>query len=157
MAIIHSLVYQPSRTELTTPARYNRVPVDTVNLIAGHGIAGDFKAGRNPKRQLNIMSREILDELSERGFKTKPGEMGEQIVIRGLDIEVLPYGTRLQIGDSAIVELNKIRTPCVWFEEIQGLPHEKTDGHMGMMASVIESGHVRVGDEVFVLPVPEKL
>jgi MOSC domain-containing protein YiiM len=153
MAIVHSLVYQPACTEYKSPARYNRVVAESLYLIAGHGIEGDFKAGRNPKRQLNIMSREILDKLSDRGFKTAPGEMGEQIVIRGLDIESLPSGTRLQIGDTAVVELNKIRTPCVWFEEIQGLSHEKTDGHMGMMASVIEAGQIAVGDAVPVLKV----
>lgn len=148
MATIASLVYQPARSEQTPPYHYNRVPVEQVILLANHGIEGDYKAGRNPKRQLNIMSSETLLGLSAEGFKTGPGELGEQIVIRGLDVGTLKAGDRLQLGAEAVIEVHTHRTGCEWFELIQGQSRLDTAGRLGVMASVITGGRVAVGDEV---------
>lgn len=148
---IHSLCYQPSESRYEEPYHFNRVSVDTVNLIANHGIEGDFKAGRSPKRQLNIMSLELLDAMRAEGFKTDPGEMGEQIQISGLDMMTLKSGDRLQFGESAVIEIVKPRTGCSWFELIQQKPVKSTVKRLGMLAQVIASGEVRVGDPVTVL------
>lgn len=153
MGEIVSIVYQPEATDVTHGEFY-RVPIDVATLLAGHGIDGDRKAGRNPKRHLNIMMRETLDELMPCGFKTEAGAMGEQLQIRGIDIESLPSGTHLKLGDSAIVRLNKFRTGCVWLEHIQGRDCADTEGKLGLMASVIASGDIRVGDAVEVVPMP---
>lgn len=156
MSQIVSLAYQPTRTRQEPPDRYNRVPVDQVTLIAGHGIEGDAKAGHNPRRHLNIMSLEMVEALRAEGFKANPGELGEQVVIDGLeDIVKLPRGTRLQMGDSAVVQLNAPREPCERFEQIQDTPLETAINRVGVMATVIAGGVVRVGDPVLVLvPVP---
>lgn len=151
---IESIVYQPQATDITH-GQFYRVQIDSAQLLAGHGIDGDRKAGRNPNRHLNIMMRETLDDLARYGYKTSPGEMGEQIQISGVDIESLPAGTLLQIGDSAVICLNKPRTGCVWLERIQDKPVNKTVGKLGIMATVIDSGVIKVGDAVLVLPVPE--
>ena len=154
MGVILSIVYQPEATDVTHGEFY-RVPIDEAQLISGHGIEGDRKAGRNPKRHLNIMMRETLDSMANCGFKTAPGEMGEQLQIEGIDIESMAPGTLLKIGDTAIVRLNKPRTGCIWLEHIQGKPCADTEGKLGIMASVIESGMIRPGDKVTVVTVPE--
>lgn len=153
MSNIHSIVYSPGRSkEKEQPYRYNRVPAEQVELIAGHGIQGDFKAGRHPKRHINIMTREILDELAEAGYKTGPGEMGEQVVVSGLDVVALDEGALLQLGESAVIRLNEPRTGCDWLEKVQGRETRHTaKNRLGMMATVIESGTVKVGDEVRVM------
>jgi MOSC domain-containing protein YiiM len=151
MITIHSLCYQPTLSEDKAPFHYTRIPVNSVNLIAGHGIEGDRKAGHNPKRQLNIMSYETVAILQGEGYKAQPGELGEQIIVNGIDIAALPSGTRLQLGESAVIEVVNARTGCDWFEKIQEKPKANTVGRLGMMATVIENGIVRVGDEVRVL------
>ena len=151
MIEIVSLCYQPGKSEHKEPYRFNRIPVNTLNLIAGHGIEGDWKARRNPKRQLNIMSYETLEQLREEGFKTNPGEMGEQIVIRGLDVMSLTKGERLQIGDDAIIEITAERSPCEWLELIQGKPLEQAIKRVGMLAKVLDTGTIKVGDSIKVL------
>lgn len=156
MGRIVSIVYQPLATDVSEK-RFNRIPINEAQLIAGYGIEGDRKAGRNPKRHLNIMMRETLDGLVDCGFQTAPGEMGEQIQIQGIDIENMESGTLLKLGDTAIVCLNKPRTGCVWLEHIQAKPCEDTEGKLGIMASVIESGRIRLGDTVTLLEIPEKL
>jgi MOSC domain-containing protein YiiM len=150
MGEIISLVYQPSASIHKPPYRYNRVPADTLNLVEGHGIEGDHKAGRSKTRHLNIMSTETVAELREEGFKTNPGELGEQIVISGINVAELPTGTQIQLGESAVIQITKPRTPCDWFALIQGQSETLVEGRVGMMAKVIASGTIKIGDSVVV-------
>lgn len=147
---IAHLLYQPAPSEDKEPYGYVRVPRETVTLIAKHGIEGDCKAGKNPKRNLNIMASETVAQLAAEGFKTQPGEMGEQIQLSGIDVNNLKRGDRLQIG-SAVVEITMLRTGCSWFEKIQTFSPSVVKGRLGQMASVIEGGEIRVGDPVRVL------
>jgi MOSC domain-containing protein YiiM len=151
MITVHSLVYQPSQSEQTAPYHYNRVVTDCLNLIAGHGIEGDYKAGRNPRRHVNIMSLETLRELEREGWQVGPGQLGEQIVISGLDIATLPPGSQIRLGDSAVVEITKLRTGCEWLEQIQGKTPDDAAGRLGALGSVITSGSVCVGAPVVVI------
>lgn len=151
MSEIYSIVYQPTPSVHQPPYHYTRVPVDHARLIAGGGIAGDRKGQGNPKRQLNIMSFETVEALRAEGYKADPGELGEQIIVRGLDVALLQPGQRLRLGDQAVIEIYKPRTGCDWFEQIQEKPRQNTVGRLGMMAGVVVEGEIRVGDSVQVL------
>lgn len=142
-----SIVYKPESNEAKPEGRYLRVPLQTANLVVGHGIEGDRKGG-HPRRQLNIMSAETLNTLAGEGYNIEPGQMGEQMVVSGLDVDTLPVGTLLQLGDTAIIEVTIPREGCDRFEAIQGFPREKTTGRVGIMARVVESGQINIGDSV---------
>ena len=148
---IVSIVYQPAPSAFKEPYQFCRVPIDSATLIEKHGIEGDRKAGRNLNRQLNIMSRETLDQLAEQGWQTAPGQMGEQIVLAGFDVMDLPRGAIIQIGDTAQVELLGRRTPCSWLAAVQGKNHEAVENLVGRMAGVLVGGRIRVGDKVIIL------
>ncbi len=147
MGTIASIVYRPEQNH--PKDHFSRVTLQTANLIVGNGIEGDLK-GSNPARQLNIMSRETLDTLATEGFMTAPGQMGEQIVVSGVDVNTLPEGAQIQLGD-AIIEVYKPRTGCDRFEAIQGLPPSQAAKRLGVIAGVIKSGTINVGDPVIVL------
>lgn len=149
MTQIASIVYKPTGVD-EPQDDYLRVDLDEANLIAGYGIEGDVKGG-NPNRNLNIMSYETLTNLRTRGFYTEPGQMGEQIVIHQLDVDNLPAGARVQLGDSAVIEVVKPRTGCDKFERLQDRKREEAAGQMGVMAKVLVGGQIRVGDPVKVL------
>ena len=153
MAEIYSLVYKPENDD--APDHYTRIPLEHARLVEGHGIEGDLKGDGNPDRQLNVMSYETLVALGGEGFKTQPGQMGEQIIVRGLNINVLPAGARLQLGDSAVIEIIKLRTGCDRFEAIQGKPRTDAAGRLGVMARVVKGGVVAVGAEVKLLEAVE--
>jgi MOSC domain-containing protein YiiM len=150
MSEIESIVYSPQHLEAQPPACYTRIPLESARLIEGRGIEGDRK-GNHPERQLNIMSAESLAGLSREGYKIGPGEMGEQIIIQGLDVDALTSGDRIQIGAEACVEVVRPRTGCDRFERIQGLTKEQASGCLGMMAKVVTGGTIRVGDSVTVM------
>ena len=151
MAAIYSIVYQPLNRQYDDPmGEYIRVPVESAELRANHGIAGDKKAGHNPVRQLNLISQEWLEVQRAKGYKTAPGQFGEQIIISGLAVETLEPGMRLQLGKEACIEVTKQRTGCNRFEAAQGKSVEGL-GALGVMARVISSGTISVGDPVTVL------
>lgn len=156
MSKIYSLCWQKVPSEPVEPYHYSRDSVDRVNLIAGHGIEGDLKAGHHPDRHLNIMSFETLETLRAEGFKTNPGEMGEQIIVSELIIDSLIPGTQLQFGDEAVIEITKPRTGCEWFELVQGKSPKEAVNRMGVMAKVVKSGVVNIGDPIRVLETAAK-
>lgn len=149
MAEIVSIVYRPKDKEARKEWPFTRVPLDTALLVENYGIQDDVKGG-HPKRQLNIMSREILDELAAEGFKTGPGEMGEQIVLGGLNVETLEPGTQIQLGD-ACIEIIEKRNGCDRFELAQKKARSLVKNRIGVMAVVVQSGAIRVGDPVSIV------
>ena len=117
MPQIVSIAFSPP-TSLPRPEdRYHRVPSVTAHLIVDAGIQDDRKSKRG-RRQINIMSAATLARLGEEGFTTAPGAMGEQIVVDGIEVDNLPEGTRIRLGQSAIVEVTCPRTGCDRFEHI---------------------------------------
>jgi MOSC domain-containing protein YiiM len=149
-----------------------------IRLLEGLGVEGDAHAGvtvkhrsrvrRDPAqpnlRQVHLVHAELHDELRARGLAVAPGEMGENVTTRGIDLLGLPTGTRLCLGRDAVVEVTGLRNPCVQLERIQpGLLEAVVDhddaGNLvrkaGIMAVVVAGGDVRAGDAIGVeLPPP---
>ncbi len=153
MARVVSLVYTPRDVAERRPQdRYARVAVERVRLVEFHGIEGDAK-GNATKRQLNVMLAETLAALGEEGFQVQPGQMGEQIILAGLDPAALVEGARIKLG-TAIIEIGIPRTGCARFEMIQGQSRTLAQGRLGSLATVATTGDVAVGDAVEVLSLP---
>jgi MOSC domain-containing protein YiiM len=144
---------------------------DGIRLVAGVGVEGDAHAGatvqhrsrvaRDPTqpnlRQVHLIAGELHDELRARGFPVVPGEMGENVTTREVDLLALPTGTRLRLGASAVVELTGLRNPCRQLDGLQpGLKgavlDRGADGSLvrraGVMAIVLVDGEVATGDRV---------
>jgi MOSC domain-containing protein YiiM len=110
-------------------------------------------------RQVHLIHTELHDALVAQGFSIEPGDMGENITTRGIDLLALPTGARLRIGGSAIVEVTGLRNPCRQLNAFRpGLMEatlERTpDGALirkaGVMGVVLASGVVRPGDIIVV-------
>jgi MOSC domain-containing protein YiiM len=151
---------------------------DSITLLAGLGVDGDAHRGktirhrsrvrRDPdepnRRQVHLIHGELHDELRAAGFAVEPGQMGENVTTRGVDLLALPAGTLLRLGDSAVVEVTGTRNPCKQLDRIQPGLMQATldrdeDGRLvrkaGVMGIVVEGGEVRPGDAVAVqLPPP---
>lgn len=147
MATIASITPKPKGER--PERRYLRERVAQGELVAGHGLAGDSKA--LPSRQLNVMFADVLASLAAEGFDATPGQMGEQLVLAGLDPAARAAGTRLRLGEAAVIEILKPRTGCSRLVAVQGKPLAEVAGRLGVMAQVVEGGPVWVGDPVVVL------
>ena len=149
-----------------------------IRLLAGLGVEGDAHQGvtvkhrsrvaRDPTqpnlRQIHLIHAELHDELRAAGFVLSPGEMGENITTSGVDLLGLPTGTRLRLGDAAMIEITGLRNPCRQLDGLRPglmaatLAHD-ANGNLirkaGVMGVVITGGDVRVGDAIAVdLPAP---
>ena len=150
--------------------------VGVIQLVADLGVEGDRHCGplmknhnrfRGPRqlpnvRQVHLMSVELQAAYTEAGFAVRPGEMGENITTRGIDLLSLPAGAVLHIGGAAI-ELTGFRTPCFKLDKWkQGLKAACLDvgpngesRKPGVMGVVIAGGAVRPGDAIRVNLPPE--
>lgn len=146
-----------------------------VLLHAGLGVDEDAHAGRTVRhrsrvardptqpnlRQVHLIGSELFEELALQGFRVQPGDLGENITTRGLDLLGLPRGTRLRIGASAILEVTGLRNPCAQIDDFQaGLLRavlgRDAAGELvrraGIMAIVLADGTVRPDDPIAVDP-----
>lgn len=140
-----SIAHTPAGIDPRPPDHYARVALDVAALQPGRGIVTDRKGAR-PERQLNVMARETLDQLGAEGYRTGPGEMGEQLVLAGLDVNRLPAGTRVRLGEEAVIEVIQPRTGCDRLRRVQGCTPAAVKGRLGVMARVLTGGTIRVGD-----------
>ncbi|MFE0512775.1 MOSC domain-containing protein [Streptomyces sp. NPDC058964] len=144
---------------------------ESITLLAGLGVEGDVHAGVTVKhrsrvaadptqpnlRQVHLIHEELFDDVREAGFRVAPGELGENITTRGLDLLRLPEGTLLRIGAEAVVEVTGLRNPCLQIDDFRrGLLKQVVgrDGagnvvrRAGIMSVVRRGGVVRPGDTV---------
>src|SRR5262245_38948780 len=109
MGQLVSIVYTPSDIDPRPRDHYARAPLELAVLSTLAGIEGDRK-GSGRERQLNVMAAETLAQLGNEGYRTAPGEMGEQLAVSGIEIDGLAPATRLRIGAEAVIEVMEPRT-----------------------------------------------
>jgi len=107
-------------------------------------------------RQVHLIHAELLDDLNAAGFTVKPGDMGENITTRRLDLLALPTGTRLTIG-TAVIEVTGLRNPCIQLDRFQqGLMQATLDRDnagnrkAGVMGVVLVGGDVLPDDSIHI-------
>lgn len=146
---------------------------DSIRLLAGLGVEGDAHAGETVKhrsrvrqdptqpnlRQVHLIHAELHEELTSRGLPVGPGEMGENVTTRGIDLLALPVDTIVKLGDTAQVRITGLRNPCSQLDSIHDglmdatLDRDEQGGLIrkaGIMGVVVRTGEVRAGDRITV-------
>ena len=144
---------------------------DSIRLLAGLGVEGDAHLGETVKhrsrvardpsqpnlRQVHLIHAELHDALRSAGFPLSAGQMGENITTREVDLLGLPTGTRLRLGDMAVIEVTGLRNPCAQLNRIQPGLMAATLGRdeqgrvvrkAGVMGIVLVGGTIRPGDPI---------
>ncbi len=85
-------------------------PVGGIVLREQAGIEGDAHAG-DWHRQISLLAEEDIESMKEKLDTLRPGDFAENITTRGIDLAVLPIGTRLYIGDVCL-EVTQIGKEC---------------------------------------------
>lgn len=160
---------------------FSKAVEESITLIEDYGVEGDAHAGKkiqhvflakeDPERrnirQVHLIASELFSDLSsglssnngDNGFSVSAGQLGENITTQGIDLLSLFTGTRLHIGNDAIVELTALRHPCIQIEEFQkGLlkrvVHKNSDGKIvrkvGVMGIVLVGGVVKSNDDIII-------
>ncbi|MFG3250373.1 MOSC domain-containing protein [Streptomyces sp. NPDC048187] len=144
---------------------------DCIRLLAGLGVEGDVHAGVTVKhrsriaqdptqpnlRQVHLIHEELFAEVGAEGFEVAPGDLGENITTRGIDLLGLPVGTLLRVGDEAVLEVTGLRNPCLQIDNFQDGLLKRVVGRdeagnivrkAGIMSIVKHGGTVRPGDTI---------
>ncbi|CAL9337417.1 hypothetical protein SUDANB145_00193 [Streptomyces sp. enrichment culture] len=147
----------------------------SITLLAGLGVEGDVHAGVTVKhrsrvaqdptqpnlRQVHLIHEELFTEVGEEGFEVAPGELGENVTTRGIDLLGLSAGTLLRLGDTAVLEVTGLRNPCLQIDAFQDGLLKRVVGRdeegrivrkAGIMTIVREGGVVRPGDTITAEP-----
>jgi MOSC domain-containing protein YiiM len=142
-----------------------------IRLLTGLGVDGDAHLGvkvrhrsrvaRDPDqpnlRQVHLIHAELHDELAAAGFTVGPGDLGENVTTRGVDLLGLPTGALLRLGGTAVVEVTGLRNPCPQIDGfarglLAAVLDRDADGAVvrkaGVMGVVRAGGAVRAGDPI---------
>ncbi|NOU85657.1 MOSC domain-containing protein [Paenibacillus sp. LMG 31460] len=178
MANLGSQVGEVVSVSLSATHTFSKETVEVIRLLDGLGVEGDAHMGKTVKhrsrvaqnpnqpnlRQVHLVHSELFDELRSAAFHVEPGQLGENITTRGINLLGLPKGTKLYIGEIAVVEITGLRNPCIQIENFQSgllnavLDHDENGNLIrkaGVMAIVLTGGEIRVGDPVRVDLPPE--
>ncbi|MCC9204276.1 MOSC domain-containing protein [Arthrobacter sp. zg-Y769] len=150
---------------------FSKDRVESVLLVEGLGVDGDAHSGTTVQhvyrkrfhptepnlRQVHLIQAELFEELEQDGFELHPGDLGENITTRGIDLLNLSEGTLLRLGPDAVVQVTGLRNPCRQIDRFQTgllkavLPRDsagKVVRKTGVMGIVLAGGRVNVDDEI---------
>ena len=116
---------------------FSKTPTAAITLVRDLGVQGDCHFGKTVQhrsrlrlvplplnlRQVHLIHAELFDDLRRpdetgRSYAIRPGDMGENITTKGIDLLRLGTGTRLhflsagQQGNHAVVRVTGLRNPC---------------------------------------------
>ena len=160
---------------------FSKFAVPEIEIVPGLGVAGDAHAGVKVKhrsrvridpsqpnlRQVHLIHAELFEEVGAKGFSVQPGDLGENITTRGIDLLGLPRGAVLRIGEAVRLQVTGLRNPCAQIDAFQrgllgAVLEKRADGTLvrkaGIMTIALDGGPVRAGDAIAVdLPAPPYL
>ncbi len=119
-------------------------------LRENHGLEGDAHAG-DWHRQVSLLAQESIDKMKLKIPTIVPGAFAENITTEGIDLCSLPVGTKLKIGDEAILEITQIGKLCHTDCEIRVLTGDCVMPREGVFAKVVKDGKIKNGDAIEIL------
>jgi MOSC domain-containing protein YiiM len=119
-------------------------------LIFDRGFEGDAHAG-DWHRQVSLLGQESIAQMVAKGLKVGPGDFAENITTAGIDLLALPVGSKIEIGDAAVLEISQIGKVCHTKCAIYYQAGDCVMPRDGLFAVVLTAGDVRIGDHIRVL------
>ena len=122
--------------------------VPSIEVKKDLGIVGDAHAG-NWHRQISLLADESVDTMRGKGVELQPGDFAENILTRGLELNTLPVGTVLRVGETRL-QVTQIGKECHNDCEIRRLVGTCVMPTQGIFAIVLTEGAIRPGDTISV-------
>jgi MOSC domain-containing protein YiiM len=122
------------------------VPMERLERVrvVKNGLEGCAHA-RAGKRSVLFVAAEDLEDLG-----VEPGAVRENFTVRGAEVMRWPIGQRLAAGEAEF-EVTMVCDPCELMERIRPGLQAELEGRRGMLARVVQTGAVAVGDGVRLL------
>jgi len=131
--------------------------VEEIHVVEAKGIQGEpryfgrthCETGEPSRRQVSLIEREQLAEhAGALGVEAiVPGAARANIETRGINLVPL-VGRQVQIGN-AVLKFESPRDPCAKMDAVcHGLREQMMHHRQGVLATVVRSGAIRVGDSI---------
>lgn len=139
-----------------------KLPRDGPLAIRELGLEGDFQGDRRvhggrDKAVYAYAEHDLLWWEEQLGRALGPGFFGENLTLRGVDVNGAVVGERWEVG-SALLEVTEPRGPCWKLQTKVGEPRFvkrfAEAGRPGAYLRVVAAGEVRAGDAVRVVASP---
>jgi len=150
---------------------FSKFACGELRIIEGQGVEGDAHCGVTVKhrsrvavdpaqpnlRQVHLIHGELFDELAAQGFGVRPGQLGENLTTRGIDLLALPRDTELHIGPEVVLRVTGLRNPCPQIENfeaglLKAVVGKDANGEIvrkaGVMSIVLAGGVWKPGDAI---------
>ena len=121
-------------------------PVPEARLVVEHGLEGDAHAGTG--RQVSVLCLESVEKIRRRGLDVQPGDFAENLLVDALEAEDFALGTRIRVGDGALLEVMQIGKECHKDCAIRRQIGDCVMPREGIFARVLQGGVVKPGDGV---------
>ena len=127
------------------------------------GLAGDSQSDTanhgGPEQAVYAYALEDLDDWAGLlGRELRPGQFGENLSTRGVDVTGALIGETWRIG-STLLQVSRPRFPCVVFQNWLAEPHWVKrftgDGRPGAYLRVLEEGDIGAGDDIVIEDKPD--
>jgi MOSC domain-containing protein YiiM len=125
--------------------------------IRATGVEGDRQENRwlhgGPDRAVCVYSAELIEALQGEGHPIRPGTIGENLTLAGLDWISMRPDARLEIGD-VLLEITRSTSPCKKIADsfkdgdFTRVAQKIHPGWSRFYARVLQEGIVTVGDRV---------
>ena len=125
-----------------------KTKVDPGTLIEDFGFEGDAHAGKW-HRQVSLLAKESIEKAADGPTNGLcHGVFAENITTEGIELHTLPVGTRLKVGNDAVIEITQIGKECHDGCAIRELVGKCIMPKEGVFGRVIKGGQVFAGDTI---------
>ncbi len=116
-----------------------------------HGLVGDAHSSPETHRQVSLLALESIDKMRDLGLDVHPGDFAENITTSGIELVLLPIGSRIQVGDETVLEVTQIGKECHNRCAIYQQAGDCIMPREGIFARAIHGGKVKIGDKIRIL------
>jgi MOSC domain-containing protein YiiM len=124
-----------------------KTPTGGATLVVDHGIERDAHAGPW-HRQVSFLAVESIQKMRDKGLDVTFGDFAENIATSGIDWTAVPVGTRVALGEAAVVEITQIGKICHNKCAIYYMAGDCVMPKEGVFARVRKGGRIRKGDRI---------
>ena len=134
-----------------SPGGIPKRPVESIE-VSDAGLLGDghdHEKHRTPVQAISLIDLELLEAIAEEtGIPLAPGDLGENLTVSGVGVQLLTAGDRLVFDGGVALEITRVRPPCYVLDSISPEFKRILWNRIGMYARVLETGMLAAGAKI---------
>jgi MOSC domain-containing protein YiiM len=99
-------------------------------------------------RQVSLLAKESIEKIRAKGLDVQYGDFAENLTTEGINLPMLPIGTRLKVGSKVLLEVTQIGKVCHDRCNIFYTVGDCVMPREGIFAKVLVGGEIAVDDRI---------